>query len=270
MTDLWRNLEACEVAAWGDLYRAASVESVEACGLQIVEIAGGLATIASRIDTLALNRVLAVGLERPATESDLDEIIRLYQDAGSPRFFVQVGPTAQPDELPAMLEQRGFRHYNNWVRLHRDTSAPPEAKTDLEVRLIGVDQAADFGRVVIESFEWADRMAGWVADLVGRPGWRHYMAFDGDEPAATGAMYVAGEYAWLDFAATLAGHRRRGAQGAILSRRIHDAAEAGCRQVLVETAEQTPNKEAPSYRNMIRYGFTEAYKRPNYIYQLTR
>jgi hypothetical protein len=267
MADFIHDLESCEIAAWGDFYRAASRESAEACGLKVEEVGGGLVTVASRIDTLALNRALGIGLNQPATEHDVDQIVRFLTEERIARFFVQVSPVATPDELPRWLEARGFQHYNNWVRLHRDVSPTPEVKTDLVVREVDRQHAADFGHVVVSSFDWAEFMIGWVADLVGRPGWRHYMAFDGDTPAATGAMFVGGEFGWLDFAATLSTHRKRGAQSAILARRIHDAAELGCRWVLVETAEQTPEKEAPSYRNMIRFGFTEAYKRPNYIHE---
>lgn len=254
------------MTAWGDFYRAASAASVEACGLQVAEIGGAVATMAAAVDVLALNRVLGIGVKQPATESEIDEIIRLFTERRVPRFFVQVSPVAAPDDLPRMLEDRGFRHYNNWVRLYRDVSAPPDVKTDLAVRRIDEEDAAAFGRIVAESFGWGDQISGWIGDLVGKLGWRHYMAFDGDTPVATGAMRVAGEYAWLDFAATLSDHRKRGAQGAILARRIRDAATQGCRYVLVETAEQTAEKEVPSYRNMLRFGFTEAYVRPNYIF----
>ena len=104
--------------------------------------------------------------------------------------------------------------------------------------------------------------------MVGRSGWRHYMAFDGDTPVATGACFIYRETAWIGFAATRTEYRNRGAQSAILAQRINDARESGCALINVETAEQTPEKEAPSYRNMRRYGFEIAYIRPNYLLKL--
>ena len=82
---------------------------------------------------------------------------------------------------------------------------------------------------------------------------------------SAGAYYLSGDIAWLDFAATKPEYREKGAQSALLARRIDDAAAEGCRLFVVETAEQTPEKEAPSFRNMRRYGFEVAYTRPNYI-----
>jgi GNAT superfamily N-acetyltransferase len=92
------------------------------------------------------------------------------------------------------------------------------------------------------------------------------MAFDSDLPVATGAMYVDGAYAWIDFAATLAEYRGRGAQTSLLAQRVRDAAKLGCQWLVVETAQELPDKPAPSYRNMVRHGFVEAYVRPNYLW----
>jgi ribosomal protein S18 acetylase RimI-like enzyme len=79
-------------------------------------------------------------------------------------------------------------------------------------------------------------------------------------------MYVTGKAAWFGFAATDAAHRRRGAQQALIVRRLKDAASAGCRWVSVETAEDTVTRDAPSFRNLRRLGFEVAYRRPNYLW----
>jgi GNAT superfamily N-acetyltransferase len=263
---LLEELELCEMAAWGDFCRAASEDSVRDVGLSVTEPHEALALIASAADVLALNHVLGLGLTRPAPDSAADELIELFTAAGVPRFFVQLSPGARPAELPRRLGERGFRHHNNWVKLCRDTSPPPPVSSDLTVRQIDERDAADFGRIVAECFNWPEATQRWLAELVGRPGWRHYMAFDGDAPAATGALYVWGDYAWVDFATTLPQFRKRGAQSAILAQRVRDAAELGCSQVVVETAEDTPQRNAPSYRNMLSFGFREVYVRPNYIY----
>ena len=263
---LIKELEEIEIAAWGDFYKAASATSISSCGLQIAESPGTIAVLASGADVLGLNRVVGLGLERSVSPADLDEFIDRYTDAGVPRFFVQVSPIADDRDLPRLLVDRGFHHYNNWVKLHRDVAPVSDVPTDLTVRQIDASEAAAFGRVVAECFGWPEVTSGWVADLVGHSGWRHYMAYDGTTPVATGAVYVLGGFAWIDFATTLPDYRGRGAQSAILARRIADAAELGCHTVVVETAEETPEKSAPSYRNMQRYGFSQSYVRPNYIY----
>ncbi len=261
------HLEKIEIAAWADFYKAASPASISGCGLKVAESGGAAAVLASAADVLALNRVVGVGLETSVSAARLDELIAWYTDAGVPRFFVQVSPSADDAHLARLLADRGFHHHNNWVKLHRDVSPVSEVSTELEVRPIEDSEAAAFGRIIAECFGWPESTGSWVADLAGRASWRHYMAFDGETPVATGALFWHEDVAWIDFATTLAEYRGRGAQGAILARRLADAARLGCRSVAVETAQETPEKSAPSYRNMIRYGFSQAYLRPNYLYE---
>jgi GNAT superfamily N-acetyltransferase len=261
-----RRLERAEIAAWRDFYRAASPASAAACGLGLLEDEGTLGVRAAAADVLGLNRVIGLGLERPASEAAIEKLVEFFVAESVPRFFVQVSPTAAPADVGELLATRGFRHYNNWVKFYRDTSPPPPVSTDLTIRMIDEDEAPAFGRIVAACFDWPEPAASWVADTVGRDGWRHYMAFDGDAPAATGALFVSEGLGWIDFATTLPEYRGRGAQSALLAQRIRDAAELGCEGLVVETAEDRPEKPAPSYRNQLRFGFEVAYVRPNYIF----
>jgi hypothetical protein len=138
-------------------------------------------------------------------------------------------------------------------------------KSELTVSKIDGSNAIDFAKIVCDSFDWGDECIPWIAATVGRDNWYHYIAFDGDIPVATGAFYKHNAYAWIDFAATIEKYRGKGAQAIISKMRIDDIIEVGCKTIVVETAQQTEKHSAPSYRNMLRYGFQEAYVRPNYI-----
>jgi GNAT superfamily N-acetyltransferase len=261
-------LEGCELAAWGDFFRSASADTAAICGLQVAQHGGGLITSAARSDALALNRVGSLGVDRPADPADVEEIIQLFAAAQVSRFFVQLSPAARQPDLREQLEAKGLRHYNNWMKLFRDTSPPPTARTDLEIRPVGGEHARQFGELVIRNFNWPESFEEWVAGLVARDGWRLYLAFDGARAVASGALFADGSRAWLDFATTDPEYRGRGAQSALLARRINDAAELGCDLLVVETAEDRPEKPAPSFRNQLRFGFEVAYARPNYIYEM--
>jgi hypothetical protein len=89
------------------------------------------------------------------------------------------------------------------------------------------------------------------------------LAWDGDTPIATGAVFVSGRAAWLGIGATLATHRRQGAQSAMLAARVGIAAQAGCRTITTETGIPQPGEAGPSYVNIQRAGFRIAYRRPN-------
>jgi hypothetical protein len=58
--------------------------------------------------------------------------------------------------------------------------------------------------------------------------------------------------------------RRKGAQGALISRRIADALAAGCRDIVADTSEPVPGEPSPAYANMLRNGFRVVYSRPNF------
>jgi hypothetical protein len=248
------------------MYRFLPPEAVALAGSGVTTIGSATVAHASKVDVLGFNRAVGLGLDGPASEGQIDEVIAHFARLAVPRFFVQLHPEAEPAALPQWLERRGFTHYNNWVRLHRDVS---EFRADRElprVERIGPERAEAFGHIVVHAFEWPEALAPFVTCLVGRPGWHHYLAYEGDTPIGTATLYAEGEMGWFGFAATVAEFRGRGAQTALIARRIADAGEAGCKHLIVETAQQTPEKEAPSYRNIRRSGFEVAYLRPNYLY----
>jgi len=261
-----KGFERSEADAWIDMVRSAPAEAIEACGARSFEVGGASIAIASGVDVLAFNRVLGAGLDEPVTGEILDEIIARYDAAGVGRFFVQPAPAAAPSSLPGLLVERRFCHYNNWVKLYRGVEEPPEVQTDLRIEVIDDRHAGEFASIVTGAFEWPERIRPWLAALVGRPGWRHYLAFDGGKPAATGAMFTGDGWCWKDFAATLPDCRSRGAQQALLARSIDDAASMGCHTLVLETAEDKPDRPSPSYRNVVRFGFKTAYLRPNYLF----
>ncbi|MGI8892669.1 MAG: GCN5 family acetyltransferase, partial [Bacteroidia bacterium] len=75
-----------------------------------------------------------------------------------------------------------------------------------------------------------------------------------------------GDYAWFCFADTMPGYRAKGAQTALISKRIEAANEAGCKHIFVETADDKGGNPSPSGRNLMRMGFRQLYKRPNYSF----
>lgn len=267
---LVRALERCEIAAWRDLHAAASPDVAAATGLRVERVGPAVLLLAPALDVLALNRVVGLGVDAPASEAEVDAALDVAARAGVRRLFVQVVPTASPPELRDWLTARGLAPYNAWVRLARAISPadepPPAPPTTLRVEEIDTDRAATFGRIAAGAFGWPVVLERWAAAAVGRAGWRHYLAYDGDEPVASGACFLTGTEAWFGFAATVERHRGRGAQGALLARRLHDAAAMGATRVSLETAQPTPQRAAPSFRNVQRAGFATVYLRQNWLY----
>ena len=201
---------------------------------------------------------------RPIGGADLEAVLAHMGSRGL-RYCVPVAAPYKPAALGAWLERRGFTRGYAWMKFSRACGERLEAPTDLEVRVVGRDHGADFGRVVAEGFGLPAAIAAWVSALPGRAHWVCVMAFAGSAPAAAGAAFVQGEYAWLGFGATLPASRRRGAQNALLARRLAEAAARGARTAVTETGERLPDKPSNSYRNILRAGFHERYLRHNYL-----
>ncbi len=261
-------LEQQEAACFSEHFQRVPHKLAEWLGIRLINNNGYKALMAAGINVLAFNRVIGLGLENPVREKEVDDIIAFYKDAGINRFFVQPGPQAQLPFLPEMLREKGFRHHNNWVKLFRRIDSPMAESGALQIRQIGVEQADIFANVIIRSFEWPDELQQIIALPVGRPGWQHYLAYDEEKPVACAALYINGDYASLAFAATLPEYRKMGAQSALIARRFNDAAQLGCRWMITETAEETPERPVTSYRNMRRLGFEVAYNRPNYLFEV--
>ena len=237
----------------------------ELLGARVARVGPAFALTLRKADVPMLNRVVGVGLDGPVDEAALDAIHTLYAGARV-RYLVQVAPAALTPELQALLESRGLQRADNWACLIRGVEAPPEPRTDLRIERIGCEDAEAHARIASAAFGLAAEHGVLLERLVGRPGWHHFLAFDGELPVATGALYVEDGVGYLTFGATLDSHRGRGAQGAIIVRRIREAAALGCRWLVSETAEDLPERPFPSYRNLRRAGFRLAYLRPNYVY----
>jgi GNAT superfamily N-acetyltransferase len=238
------DLNTAEYAAYTDAFRAAPEVA------EVAEIGGATCTLVRGLGSRMFNRVLGLIATEP-----LDEIAAFY---GDEPWWISDSHGLGPE-----LEERGFLRDYGWMKFSRGVS-PREARSDLDVRRIEAERAADFAQVVVEGYSMPEWMAPVAANVVGRQGWSCYVAYAGDEPAGVGSLFVHEEVGWLGYAATREQYRGRGAQSAILAVRIEDARQQGCTTVTTETGELQEGRPSSSYRNILRAGFREAGVRANY------
>jgi GNAT superfamily N-acetyltransferase len=180
--------------------------------------------------------------------------------------YVPVTPSAPgAPAAEGWLAANGFARAYSWMRFVRDAHAPRFAvPEEIEVAELGRGDDAPFGAIAAAGFGLPAWAASLFAELPGSPGWRCYVARLDGEPSACAAMHLHEGIAEFGIAATLEPARGRGAQLALLRRRIADAAQAGCHTLFVETGERVPGRPSASYGNILRAGFEEAYLRPNW------
>jgi GNAT superfamily N-acetyltransferase len=256
------DLENPEVQGHLDAFRAAPPTLAQEHGISF-EVVDGV--VCSRVGDLPrsriFNHVFGLGRTTRATNEQLDRIAAFYEEE---TYFVALAPDADPTDLAARLEARGFMTDYAWAKFCRGVDSPVPVETELRVEPIGPQHARDFGRIVAAGYELPEFTGRWLSALFARPRWTCFLAFADDEPVATGALFVCRGVGWLSFAATLPDFRKRGAQNALLAARIDAAAQLGCRVVVTETGALEEGRRSDSYRNILRAGFKQLYDRPNY------
>jgi len=257
--------EYAEAAAWGDYLKSAPIETSLHLNINVFEVGGVVLLCAPGTMDPFYNRAIGFGVRQPVTPELVDSVLRHFEQAGSNQIYIQVSPAVDPAESLTWLEQRGFYPNGSWVKLVRGREIPPYIETDLDVQLITPDHAHDFADVIVEVFGIAGELYPMLYNTVGRNGWSHYVAYDSGYPAAAAAMYHNNDIAWLGFMGTRPFHRGRGAQNALITRRIFDAITNGCQWIVSDTLEHAPDGQNRSLRNLERLGFEVAYWRINFM-----
>lgn len=259
------DLDRVEMDLWRRVVRHATPGRIELAGLSVAEIGGAVAVSSSKTRSLTFNRVVGLGVDRPASERDLDRIVGFYRTSGSRRFVVRLSPHAMPEWLPEQLAARNFVHVDNGAASFRPVTRRVHEESAFRVREIEADAVGDVVRLMAPMFEWPVAMEPLIGEVLRGPDWRLYVAFAGESAVAAASLAIRGGFGFLGPAATLPGYRGQGAQAALMDRRMADAAIAGCEWLVAETPEDRFERPSPAFRNTIRAGFEVAFLRRNYV-----
>ena len=161
--------ELAELEAFRDLYAVAPAS----LGARSAELGGALCL---RLETdprsAMFNRVLGLGLQKPAADHALDRIASFF--GGGLAWAVALAPQAEPAELPAWLERRGYTRGYGWTKFSRAAGAAPQAATELRVER--VEEGDAFAEAFVRGYGTPEFFRDWVARLPGRPGWHCFVA----------------------------------------------------------------------------------------------
>jgi len=202
------------------------------------------------------NRIHLCGTAGGLTDDGFARLLKLFDDAGVGRFFVWVSPGPDMDAVRGWLAAAGFarRTHVAYPTLARDAGQPPHVLTDLEIREFSTEDAARLaGR--IDDSSWPD-----FRRSVGATGMTHFMAYDRDRPVGSAVLCAFEEVGYLCMAFTAESDRRRGAQQALIARRIEKAAALGYHALVSETLSFLKS----SLGNLRKAGFEPLYDKEVY------
>ncbi len=216
-----------------------------------------------------IGRAVGMGLDRPFTGADLDQIEAFYRLHKAPAQ-VDLCPLHEPAVFETFKE-RGYAiaELNNVLYRKLEVGETfGSAPSGCEIRRSSADESEAAGAVVESAFfpEGApEPFQGLIAPLYQMDGALAFVATVDGKLAACGTGLVIPEHRVVALcgAGTLAEYRGRGLQTALLRARMAAAIECGCEFAVIVTQGGTI-----SQRNAERLGFRVAYSKVTVIKQL--
>lgn len=190
----------------------------------------------------------------------LDDILRFYSERER-SFEFQIIPNKADQQVMKLLYNKGFYQSGFHTTLYcKAREVDFRSEHDLHIRELREDEFDTYAEIHCLgtglSLDGMPYVAANNQVLYQRSGWRFYIGFLKEQPAAVAVMYMQNNMASLTFAATLPEYRNRGLQTNLLLRRIHDAYLNNCELVVSQCSYCSP-----SHRNMERAGMKIGYTR---------
>ncbi len=256
--ELGRRLEAAEAAMCASEISQLAALPGNPYGAEVRRFGNAVALTVAQVPTAHLyNRILCAG---PEDEADLQEAVAFMRSRGL-RPRVDVSPLHRTSAFMQHLFEWGLAPLGFEAVLF--TAARPmevEATVDIAHSSADIETAAD---ILVTAFGSSGRTAEMFRDIIrttaNHPAHRLYLARVDGEPAGAAELHVEAGVGSLEVAGTLPAFRGRGAQSALLRRRIADAAALGCDLVVSQTA-----SGSTSQANMERAGLRVAYTKAEY------
>lgn len=191
----------------------------------------------------------------------VDPIVDFFRKRGRKAQFEIVPSGADPNLLLCLAERGYYQSGFHTSLVAEPARASGHAAADpIRIEELREDEFELYATIHCRGTGLPDSGIPHVAAnnrvLFNRPGWRFYIAYAGESPAAAGVMYMKDGIASFTFAAALPEFRNQGLQQALLGRRMEEAKRHGCRLAVGQCAFLSQ-----SHRNMERVGMKIGYVR---------
>jgi GNAT superfamily N-acetyltransferase len=218
-------------------------------------IAGGVAFFGG--PGFPANQIVGMGLYGEVTPENVDQVEQFFRSRGVPSTVV-VSPLAEASLLN-LLGQRGYRiaEFNSVLIRRINPTEPFMPPAGIAIERVSPETELLWRRTIAQGFYDVVPVSEDVFDgFASLPGSLDFLALTEDKAAGGcgGRIISQAGIAALYGTATLPEFRRRGVQSALIARRLHQAALAGCEYAVVST-----QPGSGSQRNMERRGFRVAY-----------
>lgn len=229
-------------------------------GIEIKQFGNAIALYSKTMPWAAFNTVKGI------TSSDIEfiePIIDFYRTRDrKPQF--EIVPSVVDQKYLKNLSDHGFYQSGFHSSLYMEpTMGKRDLNEVLRVQELQEDQFIQYATVHCRGTGLSDDGIEYVAAnnkvLYNRPGWKFYIAYLNEVPAAVAVMHMEEGIASLTFAATLPEFRNQGLQQRLIETRVEEALRNNCRLVVGQCAFLSQ-----SHRNMERIGMKIGYIRTSW------
>ncbi|MGN7356189.1 GNAT family N-acetyltransferase [Paenibacillus sp. SAF-054] len=229
-------------------------------GVELKHFGSALALYSRTMPWPAFNTVKGIA---SADLECMDAILDFYRTRGRSGQF-EIVPSLVDQRYLKQLSERGYYQSGFHASLYTEPREIHETSpSHIRIEELQEDQFIQYAAIHCRGTGLPDEGIPSVAAnnqvLYARPGWKFYIAYANEEPAAVGVMHMKNGIASLTFAATLPEFRNQGIQQRLLETRIDEAYRSGCRWVVGQCAFLSR-----SHRNMERVGMKLGYVRTSW------
>ena len=254
---LARRLERAEGLANARCVEARARVSPEV-GASWIEVAGALAMFDGPASPIT--QTFGLGLFEDVTAADLTRIESFFSTRGAPAHH-EVSPVAGAP-IVTLLTERGYEPFEFTSVMYRPIAERPlvASNSSLRVRTVGEAEAGLWSRIAAEGWSETPGLGDYLLTIgpvfaVTSNAHLYLAELDG-QPIAAATLHLHEGIAIMAGACTIPSARGRGAQLALLERRLDDAGADGCDIAMMGAA-----PGSISQRNAERHGFRIAYTR---------
>lgn len=187
-----------------------------------------------------------IATTRLRDESGIDRAVSAFAPSGAP-FRWWISPSAEPANLAALLQARGFRHvYDAGGMVAAREDVPLSRSSPVPIRQ--VTELREWAEVLMRVFDRpAHEAEVWMrAYETPLPGWASFAAYEGSNVIATSSVLCAGDLAGIYHVATMPVARRRGIGAAITLEAMRFAFDRGAKHAVLQSSEMG----VPVYRSL--------------------
>ena len=263
-----QQIEQIEIEAWLDLYAAMPARFAKEFKAEIVQLGQITLTRCPGIAFGEFNRVMGLGVFEPATESQLKTVFASYREVGVKRFLIHHIPACQPAALRNWLEAQKPAAVVGWERIVRDGS-PLESSTDPAIERVTTSNAHEWADFIDAAYHMPTKP--WLLELVGRPGWHHYLLRQDARVVAVRSMRINPDgTAWFGIEAPVPGIMAPSfaLDARLCQTMVSDGLKLGTKLFVADIEKPSAKLDTPAYQDFARLGFTRPYFRSNYVFTL--